>query len=607
MQEEPSIFVFRPIIVLSKTLEQTEMKRIFPFFVLTLLLFAFAYPKMKPAVRGNYPANYFQAPVAQALLLSGTFGELRPNHFHAGIDIKSARGIAGDAVFSAADGYISRIKVDKSGYGNSLYISHSNGYTTVYAHLDKFKPEIDKWVKAQQYVQESFEIDMDLTHEKFPVSQGEEIGKMGNTGSSNGAHLHFEVRETSTQNPINPLLFGFRVVDNIAPKMHALKVYTLNEKREELASKSVSLYKSGDTYRIKGDTVLLDAGQTGFGLKVYDHLDRVSNWNGIYELVVYQDDSVIYDFSLESFGFDETRYINAHCDYEERVTKNSYYNRCYSLPGNQLSIYRRRANHGVLDLQDGQVSKITMVAADVAGNSTTLEFYAKLKPNAVVLAQQVLNQKYNYVLPYNEGNMIRTEGLYLHMPPGTLYEDLYLKYDVLPERSSSYYSKVHRLNDSRTPVHDFFDIGLRPTQSIPAELKPKVFVAYCEGSRILNCGGRWEDGLLRAKVRDLGAYAIMMDVTPPTIRQMVFGQNMKNYKQFSFKISDNVATSPNVEPLSYEARVDGKWVLMQYDKKNGTITHYFDGETITSGEHDFSLVVRDAVGNESVFERKFFR
>ncbi|MBK8568287.1 MAG: M23 family metallopeptidase [Saprospiraceae bacterium] len=586
------------------------MKRKFLVFLLPLIGLAFAFtnlPGLKPTVRGNYPSNYFQAPVAQALLLSGTFGELRPNHFHAGIDIKSARGIIGDAVFSAADGFISRIKVDKSGYGNSLYISHPNGYTTVYAHLDKFKQEIEQWVKNQQYVQESFEIDVDLTHEKFPVSQGEEIGKMGNTGSSNGAHLHFEVRETSTQNPINPLLFGFRVVDNIAPKMHSLKVYALNEKREELGARAVSLYKSGNTYRVKGDTVLLDAGQTGFGLKVYDHLDRVSNWNGIYELVVYQDDSVIYDFTLESFAFDETRYINAHCDYEERVTKNSYFNRCYSLPGNQLSIYRRKANNGVIDLQDGQASKITMVAADVAGNSTTLEFYAKLKPNAAVLAQPIFNQKYNYVLPFNEGNMIRTEGLYLHMPSGTLYEDLYLKYDVQPERSSNYYSKVHRLNNNRTPVHDYFDIGLRPTQSIPAELKPKVFVAYCEGSRILNCGGRWEDGLLRAKVRDLGAYAILMDITPPTIRQVVFGQNMKGYKQFSFKISDNVASSPNVEPLTYEARVDGKWVLMEYDKKNGTITHYFDGETITPGEHEFSLVVRDAVGNESAFERKFFR
>mgnify|MGYP000075876619 CR=1 FL=1 len=582
------------------------MKRYFLFFALTLLLLAFTVPKLRPTVRGNYPSNYFQAPVAQALLLSGTFGELRPNHFHAGIDIKSAKGVVGDAVYSAADGFVSRIKVDKSGYGNSLYISHPNGYTTVYAHLDKFKSDIEKFVKAQQYIQKKFEVDINLTHEKFPVSQGDEIGKMGNTGSSNGAHLHFEVRETNTDNPINPLLFGFRVVDNIAPKMHSLKVYSLNEKREELASKAVPLIKLGDTYKVKNDTVQLDAGQTGFGLKVYDHFDRVSNWNGIYELTVYRDDSLIYDFSLESFSFEESRYINAHCDYVERVTKNSYYNRCYSLPGNNLSIYRHKANNGVVELQEGQTSKITMVAADIAGNNASLEFWVKRKPATTNLLQPVANKNYDYILPFNEGNMIRTEGLYLHMPPGTLYQDLYLKYNVLPERSNGYYSAVHQLNNSKTPVHNFFDIGIRPTKSIPAELKPKVFVAYCEGSKVLNCGGRWEDGLLRAKVRGLGDYAIFVDETPPAIKQVVFGQNMQNYKQFTFKISDNVAAAPNVESLSFDAYVDDQWILMEYDKKNGTITHRFDG-VITPGEHNFKLVVRDAVGNEAVFERKFFR
>lgn len=582
------------------------MKRNFLVFALPLLLFAFTLPTFKPTVKGNYPNNYFQSPVSQTLLLAGTFGELRPNHFHAGIDIKSSKGVVGDAVYSAADGFVTKIKVDKSGYGNSLYVSHPNGYTTVYAHLDRFSPAIEEYVKAQQYVQQSFEVELPLTHEKFPVTQGDEIAKMGNTGSSNGAHLHFEVRETSTQNPINPLLFGLRVTDNIAPKMHSLKVYSLNEKREETDAKAISLLKVGDVYKVKGDTVLLDANQTGFGLKVYDHFDRVSNWNGIYELSMYQDDSLVYDFSLESFKFDESRYINAHCDYEERVTKNSYYNRCYTLPGNHMSIYRHMADNGVVSLAEGQSSKITIVAADVAGNNSTLEFWAKRKPVTATLATLVSNQKYNYILPYNEGNMIRTDGLYLHMPPGTLYEDLYLKYDVLTDRSNNFYSDVHHLSDPKIPVHDFFDIGLRPTRSIPAELKPKVFVAYCEGSRILNCGGRWEDGLLRAKVRGLGNYAIMADVTPPTIKQVVFGQNMESYQKFSFKINDNVSTAPNVEELSYEATVDGQWILMEYDKKVGTITHEFDG-LITPGEHTFKLVVRDAVGNETVFERKFFR
>ncbi len=568
---------------------------------LPLLIFAFTGPTPKEK---SYPKNYFQSPVSHSLLLSGTFGELRPNHFHAGIDIKSSKGVAGDPIFSAADGYIARIKVDESGYGNSIYISHPNGYTTVYAHLDRFTDEVAAYVKTQQYNQQSFEVDLKPGFDQFPVGQGEQIGLMGNTGSSNGAHLHFEVRETHSQNPINPLLFGFNVMDNIAPKMHSLKVYFLNENREEKEGKAFSVYKSGSgDYRVKGDTLTVGASKAGFVLKVYDHFDRVSNWNGIYSLGMYQDDSLVYEFNLESFSFEESRYINAHCDYEERVTKNSYYNRCYALPGNQLSIYKQLQNFGIVNLREGRPSKITMVAADVAGNFSKLEFWVK---QGGVPAMAVSNQPFDYILPFDEGNMIQTEGLYLHMPPGTLYENLYLNYKTTPERSTGCYSQVHHLHDSRTPVHDYFEIGIRPTISIPAELKPKVFVAYCNGGGVWNCGGQWKEGFLRAKVRALGDYCIMVDVTPPSVKPVIFSPNMKGVKQMKFKISDNVATSGNVRSLTYQAWVDDQWILMEYDKKSGTLSHEFD-DRIGRGEHELRLVVKDAVGNETVFERKFYR
>lgn len=578
------------------------MKKILPVLTLPLLIFAFTVPKPKHG--GSYPKNYFQSPVSHTLLLSGTFGELRPNHFHAGIDIKSSKGAVGDPVFSAADGYISRIRVDESGYGNSIYISHPNGYTTVYAHLEFFSEDIANFVRAQQYAQQSFEVDLKPGFDQFPVGQGEEIGVMGNTGSSNGAHLHFEVRETHTQNPINPLLFGFKVTDNVAPKMHSLKVYCLNEKREEKDEKTFTIYKSANgDYRVKGDTLTIGAWQAGFGLKVYDHFDRVSNWNGIYSLEMFQDDSLVYEFDLESFSFDESRYLNAHCDYKERVTKNSYYNRCFTLPGNQLSIYKQLSNFGVVPLYQNKSSKITLVASDVAGNASRLEFWVKRGNPA---ATPVSNEIFNYILPYDEGNMIQTDGIYVHMPAGTLYENLYLKYQTTPERSSGCYSHVHHLHDSRTPVHDYFDIGIRPTVPIPAELKPKVFVAYCQGGGVWNCGGEWKDGFLRTKVRALGDYCILVDETPPSVKPIAFNANMKGYNRMKFKISDNVATTGDVRALTYQAWVDDQWILMEFDKKTGTLSHEFD-ERIGPGEHLLRLVVKDAVGNEAVFERKFYR
>ncbi|MEZ4951977.1 MAG: M23 family metallopeptidase [Saprospiraceae bacterium] len=570
----------------------------------TLLLFLLAFRFPDPPADEKYPVDYFRAPVSHTLLLSGTFGELRPNHFHAGIDIKSSKGVAGDPVFATADGYVSRIKVDESGYGNAVYINHPNGYTTVYAHLDRFSNALADYVKNLQYQKESFEVDLNPEQGEFQVLQGDQLGIMGNSGSSNGAHLHFEVRKTSTQKPVNPLLFGFKVTDSVKPKMHALKAYFLNDKLEEQATKEYNLVKvKNGHYRIKGDTLALAAWRAGFALKVYDHFDRVSNWNGIYALKMYQDDALVYDFDMESFSFDESLYINAHCDYEERVTKKSYYNRCFNLPGNKLSIYNQRVNNGVIELFEGKPSHVRLVASDVAGNEAVLEFWVK---RSKIPATSIASKSYNYILPYDEGNLIRTEGLYLHLSQGTLYENLYMKYETTPENSDGCFSDVHHLHNYRTPIHKYFDIGIRPTASIPAELKPKVFVAYCQGGDVWNCGGKWKEGLLRARVRALGDYCIMVDEKPPVVTPVAFAYNMRGYNKMKFKVTDNVETMGPVRAISYNAWVDGKWILLEYDKKNDMLIYEFD-EHVGEGDHVLKLVVKDAVGNETVFEKDFIR
>ena len=578
------------------------MIRIFLLSTFLFAIWAFKFPD--PPASENYPVDYFRAPVSHTILLSGTFGELRPNHFHAGIDIKSSKGVAGDPVFSAADGYVSRIKVDESGYGNAVYINHPNGYTTVYAHLDRFTDALADYVKKLQYEKESFEVDLNPGYGEFKLERGEQIGIMGNSGSSNGAHLHFEVRKTSTQEPINPLLFGFKVMDNVRPKMHSLKAYFLNDELEEQTTKEFNLIKlKNGRYKIKGDTLNLSAWRAGFALKVYDHFDRVSNWNGIYSLKMYRDDLLVYDFEMESFSFNETRYINAHCDYEERVTKKSYYNRCFNLPGNKLNIYKQKINDGVIELYAGKPSHIKMVASDVAGNESVLEFWVK---RGKVPATTVANNTFNYVLQYDEGNLIRTEGLYLHLSKGTLYENLYMKYETTPENSDGCYSHVHHLHNYRTPVHKYFDIGIRPTVSIPAELKPKVFVAYCQGGDVWNCGGKWKEGLLRARVRAFGDYCIMVDEKPPVITPVAFGYNMRGYNKMKFKVVDDVETIGHVRAISYNAWIDGQWILMEYDKKKDMLIYQFD-ERVKEGDHVFKLEVKDAVGNETLYEKKFIR
>lgn len=267
----------------------------------------------------NLPVGFFDWPVKHEVRLSGTFGELRTNHFHGGLDIKSKNGGSGDQLYSAADGYISRISVQPHGYGNALYITHPNGYTTVYGHMSSFSKEVEAYVKKIQYQQERFKQDIHLSPEVFPLSKGEMIGVMGNSGSSEGAHLHFEIRETATNKLINPLLFGLEIEDVIAPRIYEMKLYEFDEENKATASKSVTVIKTGNTYRIKGDTLKTTGAFWGLALKAYDKHNYTHNKNGVYAMEMHLDGVQTFSFAMDAIPVSDSRYLNAHLDYRERV------------------------------------------------------------------------------------------------------------------------------------------------------------------------------------------------------------------------------------------------------------------------------------------------
>jgi hypothetical protein len=536
------------------------------------------------------------------MLLTGTFGELRPEHFHAGIDIKSKNGTAGDPVVAAAAGYISRLRVDESGYGNSVFIAHPNGFTTVYGHLHEFAPELLSIIREHQFRNKSFNVDIALTENTITVNAGKKIGTMGNTGSSKGVHLHFEVRKTDSQNPVNPLLFNFPVTDNVAPKMHALRVYSLNDKNESLFAHNHLVIGAGQNYRLKGDTLFTGHSKVGLALKVYDHFDKVSNWNGVFRVSLYENETFTYSFEFQEFSFSETRYINAHCDYIEKVSRNSYFNRIYSLPGNQLSIYQRQGKNGVIEVSE-EPKKINLIAADIAGNVSSLEFWIKKDSK---IETQLKSRNYDYIFPFNERNLVQREGLFIDMPVGRLYEDLYLEYSLTLLSGPGRFSSMHQIHNNKTPVHDYFEIGIKPDLHIADSLQNKSFVAYCQGKSVMNCGGEWKNGYLNAKVRKLGAYCIMLDTVPPEIKPISFQYDLRKTKTISFRIYDNLQVAPNVKGLTYDAAIDGEWVLVEFDKKYARLTHELT-TPLESGEHVFKLVVKDAVGNQTTFESKFQR
>ncbi len=574
------------------------MNKIITFFIIIAgLWFLLAFTEGESA--RDYPQNYFRSPVNTPIKLSGTFGELRSNHLHAGIDIKAHNGKTGQPILAVADGYVARIKVQSGGYGNVLYVNHPNGYTSVYAHLANFPKAVAAYVRQEQKNRQTFEIELYPQTGKFNLTKGEEIGKMGLSGRSYGPHLHFEIRDTRTSKPINPLLFGLEAKDKLAPKLHELKIYSLNDKLETIGTKTVKVKKGGKGYRISGDTLLIGAWRIGVGLKAYDHMSLAPNWNGVYKMTMTKDDQPVYGFEMETFSFSESRYINAHLDYEEQVSNKAYINRFYELPGNRLSIYEEKRDRGVIQLSKNKATKIQILASDVAGNDEVLEFWVRRAE-----VPEPPARSYNYLLPFDQANVIDTEDFSLSMPNGTLYENLYFKYHTTTENSAGVYSLIHHLHDYKTPVHKYFTLSIRPV-NLPETLREKAFIAYCQPDhKTITCGGKWEGNLLTTKVRDLGDFSIMVDTEAPDISPKKFSSNMVGYNRMSFKVTDNFAAAPNVKQLDYDAYIDGNWILMEYDAKNDLLTHRFSDD-LTKGTHQLRLVVRDDRRNETVFEKEF--
>jgi murein DD-endopeptidase MepM/ murein hydrolase activator NlpD len=549
---------------------------------------------------GKYPQNYFASPVEHSLKLSGTFGELRPQHLHAGIDIK---GAVGYPILAAADGFISRIKIQKGGYGKVLYIQHPNGYTTVYAHLDTFMPEVENYVKSVQYQKQRFEVEIKLDKAKFNYKKGTQIGTMGVTGRSFGPHLHFEIRETNSDIAINPLHFNLEVEDTRAPRLHEIKIYGLAPDYKEVETKTYSLIrrKNGD-YRLSGDTVYINEERLGVAIKTYDRMDGVHNLNGIYEIEMLLDDSLHFQMDMESFPLNETRYINAHLDYEDFVENRSYFNKCFLLPGNQLSVYNHNKAKGLIETKANKSRKIEIAVSDIAGNTANLIFWVKKGRQT----DKRVNESYNYLLQHNEENIINTPSVNVYFPKNTFYQKTYFNYTFSVEESEGIYSSVHHLHNNKTPVHKYFDLSIWPTK-LPEEFYQKAFIAFCgSDNTIVNCGGQWNGDMLTTKVRTLGDYYVAIDNTPPIIEPVQFASNMRGRTQMSFRIKDNYAVAGNVKGLQYYATIDGQWILMSYDEKKDLITHTFDTD-LSKGEHRLLLEVEDAMGNKTILDRIFSR
>ncbi len=344
-----------------------------PFLFLSLVFLSFKSHSQLFTVP-KYPQGYFIYPVGASIGLAANFGELRPNHYHMGLDCRTDQK-QNLPVYSAADGYVARVGIDATGFGRAIYINHPNGFTTLYGHLNDFFPELDKYVKAQQYKLETWKGSFDIPENLFPVKKGQFIANSGNTGGSQGPHVHFEIRDTKTDKVLNPLLFGFPIKDDVPPTILRLAVYDRCVSTYSQSPKLFGVKKLRDVYMPTSQLIIVNTEEISFGISANDKVSGSANPNGIFEAVIYEDDQALAGFQLNNISYDDTRYLNAHIDYKTRLGGGPFIEHLSRLPGYPAypeGIYKDGASDGVIKLTDDSLHRIKIVVKDAYQNVSVL-------------------------------------------------------------------------------------------------------------------------------------------------------------------------------------------------------------------------------------------
>src|SRR6056297_590248 len=344
-------------------------------FTLTFLINNFLFAQTNV----NFPEDLFIPPVKIPIYLSGTFGELRSNHFHAGIDIKTG-GETGKKIYTIQDGYVSRIHISTSGYGKSLYITHPNGYISVYGHLSRYNNKIEKYIKEYQYDNQTHTLKIFPDKSLFPVKKGDIIAYSGNSGYSFGPHLHFEIRKSKDHTPLNALLFNFDVKDNIKPKILGIAVYPANPNsyiNGKNTKKIIDTKGIRGDYQLKNDDTLRVSGDIGFGIETYDYLNESNNKCGVYSIELKINNSRIYYHEIQEIPFHKMRFINTHIDYETKIKDGRKFQKSFISPNNDLSIYKNVVNNGIIHFSENRVYNIQYIVKDSYQNTSKLDFIVK--------------------------------------------------------------------------------------------------------------------------------------------------------------------------------------------------------------------------------------
>lgn len=554
------------------------------FSILTLLFCQIIFAQTQ------YPKDYFAPPLDIPMQLSGNFGELRPNHFHAGFDLKTNQR-EGLNVYAVAEGYVSRIKISTFGNGKCIYITHPNGYTSVYGHLQTTIGAFQDYVQKTHYKEKAFEIEMFPKPGELPVTKGQLIALSGNTGSSEGPHLHFEIRDSKSEFVINPIFFGFdkNIKDTKKPTISSLYVYpmdntTVNQSKQPLLL-NVALQKDG-TYlasKVKAN------GKIGFGINAVDFDDVSGNKNGVFNVSTFVNGNQNYNYQFNTYSFDEMRYVNALIDYARYKKSGQRVQKLFMKTPYALSIIKTDSLRGIVPVEPNLVSTYRIEVSDYFGNLNAITVPIEYDTATPVVKEEPVTSP--YFIKVNKDSNFEKDNMSVFFPAGTFYDDFNLNFDVKN-------NKIY-IHDDVVPVHSNFTITIKDSTYSEA-LRDKVFIGR---SGSYNATTRKND-VFTAKSKTLGQFGLVLDTIAPVIKiaKPIEGKWVSDVKIIQFTISDS---SSGIK--SYNGYLNGNWVLFEYDNKTRKITHKFDDTLLAEGANDLKIEVIDNVGNSAIFETHFFR
>jgi len=545
--------------------------------------------------QNQYPKDYFRSPLDIPLQSSGTFGELRGNHFHSGLDYKTQQR-TGLPVFAVADGYVSRIKVSTFGYGHALYITHPNGVTTVYGHLKAYSGKIGEYVRKKQYAQKKFEIEMFPLASELPVTKSELIALSGNTGGSGGPHLHFEYRDTKTEKTLNPLLFGMdkETTDTKAPTVNGIVVYPISDDAVVNQSQNpilvnLSLQKDGSYTGSK----VMAKGAVGFALDAYDTSDNNYSKNGIYKVETFLNGTKLYGYQFDAFSFDESRYINNFIDFERYKKTKLRYQKLFYKKSYPFSIISDNTKNGQIAVKEKDTFSYRIEVSDFHNNKTIINIPVVYSDQPVKFPRKEVTTPY-FIKASNDHNFTK-DNISVFVPANAFYEDFYLRFDVK--------NNVLDLHDDTVPAHNNITITF-DVKGIPHLDYKRSFIGRMDGSKPEYFTTTKKGDLFSIRTKDLGKFMLMQDSVGPRIYKPNFatGSTIDKLDTISVHIQDDLSGIKE-----YNGYLNGKWILMKYDYKTKLLVHDLNDMIYDDGRNDLKIIVSDNIGNSTTFETHFFK